>query len=55
MTIKTTCIGAFPKPDYISVTNWSESGEQDCGLIMLDRDLAMKKLANLSAAARATS
>ncbi|MCH7637402.1 MAG: hypothetical protein IIA12_07010 [Proteobacteria bacterium] len=28
MTIKTTCIGAFPKPDYISVTNWSESGEQ---------------------------
>lgn len=33
MTIKTTCIGAFPKPDYISVTNWSESGKQaaaDC-------------------------
>jgi 5-methyltetrahydropteroyltriglutamate--homocysteine methyltransferase len=28
MAIKTTCIGAFPKPDYISATNWSESGEQ---------------------------
>ena len=125
MTIKPTCIGAFPKPDYIGATNWSESGEQvdgesaarqfsyanststpdtsdlfdratqdaiadqvawgtetrelyslslgrmrdalqhidshrliaapDCGLIMLERDVAMKKLANLSAAARATS
>jgi 5-methyltetrahydropteroyltriglutamate--homocysteine methyltransferase len=28
MTIKTTCIGAFPKPDYINVGNWSETQAQ---------------------------
>lgn len=27
MTIKTTCIGAYPKPDYIHDGNWSESGQ----------------------------
>ena len=27
MAIKTTCIGAYPKPDYLRVTNWSETGE----------------------------
>ena len=25
MAISTTCIGAFPKPDYLSAANWSES------------------------------
>ena len=25
MNIKTTCIGAYPRPDYISVTHWSEA------------------------------
>ena len=25
MGIKTTCIGAYPKPDYINIANWSES------------------------------
>ena len=29
MTIKTTCIGAYPKPDYIHDGNWSESGADD--------------------------
>jgi 5-methyltetrahydropteroyltriglutamate--homocysteine methyltransferase len=29
MAIETTCIGAFPKPDYISTGNWEESVEQD--------------------------
>jgi len=27
MTIKTTCIGAYPKPDFIHDGNWSESGQ----------------------------
>ena len=27
MAIETTCIGAFPKPSYLRVGNWSESGE----------------------------
>ena len=25
MGIQTTCIGAYPKPDYINIANWSES------------------------------
>jgi 5-methyltetrahydropteroyltriglutamate--homocysteine methyltransferase len=25
MGIRTTCIGAYPKPDYINIANWSES------------------------------
>jgi 5-methyltetrahydropteroyltriglutamate--homocysteine methyltransferase len=25
MAIQTTCIGAYPKPDYINIANWSES------------------------------
>ena len=29
MTIKTTCIGAYPKPDFIHDGNWSESGGDD--------------------------
>lgn len=29
MSITTTCIGAFPKPDYITTGNWSESDDQD--------------------------
>ena len=28
MTIRTTCIGAYPKPDYINVGNWSETEAQ---------------------------
>ncbi len=28
MSIKTSCIGAFPKPGYIGVGNWSETEEQ---------------------------
>ena len=27
MAIETTCIGAYPKPSYLRVGNWSESGE----------------------------
>lgn len=29
MNILTTCIGAFPKPAYITTGNWSESANQD--------------------------
>ena len=29
MPIQTTCIGAYPKPDYITTGNWSETKEQD--------------------------
>ena len=25
MGIQTTCIGAYPKPDYINIGSWSES------------------------------
>ena len=81
MGIQTTCIGAYTKPDYINIGNWSESeaaatgdpetrgftymsaalehidrgrlvAAPDCGLMMLDRDLAMQKLRNLSVAAK---
>ena len=30
MPIQTTCIGAYPKPDYINTGNWSEA-KQQCG------------------------
>ena len=26
MPIQTTCIGAYPKPDYIKNANWCEAG-----------------------------
>jgi len=29
MAIRTTCIGAYPKPDYIEIGNFAETGEQD--------------------------
>ena len=29
MRIQTTCIGAYPKPDYITTGNWSETTEQE--------------------------
>ena len=29
MPIQTTCIGAYPKPDYITTGNWSETEEQN--------------------------
>ncbi|MEM7196485.1 MAG: cobalamin-independent methionine synthase II family protein [Pseudomonadota bacterium] len=29
MAIQTTCIGAYPKPGYITTGNWSESDQQD--------------------------
>ncbi len=29
MGITTTCIGAYPKPDYIKIGNFTESDEQD--------------------------
>ncbi|MDH3387731.1 MAG: cobalamin-independent methionine synthase II family protein [Gammaproteobacteria bacterium] len=28
MTIRTTCIGAYPKPDYIAIGNFTETAEQ---------------------------
>ena len=28
MAIATTCIGAFPKPPYLKVGNWSEFGNE---------------------------
>ena len=31
MAIKTTCIGAYPKPAYLSATRWSETDDQDGG------------------------
>ena len=32
MTIRTTCIGAYPKPDYIEIGNFAETEEQDEGI-----------------------
>jgi hypothetical protein len=29
MKITTTCIGAYPKPDYIEIGNFAESEDQD--------------------------
>ncbi len=29
MSIRTTCIGAYPKPDYIEIGNFAETGQQD--------------------------
>lgn len=29
MSIQTTCIGAYPKPEYITTGNWSETEEQN--------------------------
>ena len=29
MTIQTTCIGAYPKPEYITTGNWAESDQQE--------------------------
>ena len=31
MPIKTTCIGAYPKPDYIATGSWAETEHQDDG------------------------
>lgn len=31
MGIRTTCIGAYPKADYINIANWSESGPRAAG------------------------
>ncbi len=31
MAITTTCIGAFPKPDYIDIGNFAETGQQEQG------------------------
>ncbi|MEM7282346.1 MAG: 5-methyltetrahydropteroyltriglutamate--homocysteine methyltransferase, partial [Pseudomonadota bacterium] len=31
MGIQTTCIGAYPKPDYLHDNNWSETGETQPG------------------------
>ena len=32
MSIRTTCIGAYPKPDYIEIGNFAETGQQDTGI-----------------------
>jgi hypothetical protein len=32
MAIRTTCIGAYPKPDYIEIGNFAETEEQDDGV-----------------------
>jgi 5-methyltetrahydropteroyltriglutamate--homocysteine methyltransferase len=32
MSITTTCIGAYPKPDYIEIGNFAETGEADDGV-----------------------
>ena len=29
MSITTTCIGAYPKPDYVAIGNWAETGADD--------------------------
>jgi hypothetical protein len=29
MSIPTTCIGAYPKPDYIEIDNFAETERQD--------------------------
>lgn len=31
MSIDTTCIGAYPKPDYVAIGNWAETGAPDEG------------------------
>ena len=31
MSISTTCIGAYPKPDYIEIGNFAETGAPDDG------------------------
>ncbi len=31
VAIRTTCIGAYPKPDYIEIGNFAETEEQDAG------------------------
>ena len=31
MSIKTTCIGAYPKPSYIAIGNFAETREQTAG------------------------
>ncbi len=31
MSITTTCIGAYPKPDYVAIGNWAETGAPDQG------------------------
>jgi 5-methyltetrahydropteroyltriglutamate--homocysteine methyltransferase len=31
MRITTTCIGAYPKPDYIEIGNFAETRDQDGG------------------------
>ena len=31
MSIITTCIGAYPKPDYVAIGNWAETGAPDDG------------------------
>ena len=31
MSIRTTCIGAYPKPGYIEIGNFAETGQQDSG------------------------
>ncbi len=31
MTITTTCIGAYPKPDYVQIGNFAETREQAAG------------------------
>ena len=31
MSITTTCIGAYPKPDYVAIGNWAETGAPDDG------------------------
>ena len=32
MSITTTCIGAYPKPDYVEIGNFAETGAPDDGL-----------------------
>ncbi len=31
MTIRSTCIGAYPKPGYVEIGNFAETEEQDAG------------------------
>ncbi|MCP4982896.1 MAG: hypothetical protein GY935_20665 [Gammaproteobacteria bacterium] len=31
MSITTTCIGAYPKPDYVEIGNFAETEQQDDG------------------------
>ena len=32
MSITTTCIGAYPRPDYVEIGNFAETGAPDDGL-----------------------